>query len=167
MRNSSQSQQLAALPVADERGPYSPQVCVERFLRCQFTHAWEDMLALMAPELLKRLYGMFRDCCEDDIAQRYGFSSCEDAQSASMHDFVLAMLRSSAVDADGANPSQNSIPENADCHLTEDGEEVIVTVSTPMACMRTRYFTSIRDGKRLIVDQEIMTNLFASGIDDL
>ncbi|MCA8939328.1 MAG: hypothetical protein KDB07_05960 [Planctomycetes bacterium] len=159
------------LPIGDHaedpRGPYSPQVCVERFLRFQTSHDWESMLALMSSDLLQRLYGVFRECVEEEIANRYGFPNCDEAKRASMHDFVLGMLRSSAIDADGANPSHNSIPANSDCHLAADGEEVIVTYSTPMACMRTRYFTKVIQGRRLIVDQEIMTNLFSSGYDDL
>src|SRR5690606_22350786 len=118
------------------RGPMSPQLCVERFLLSQREKNWELMVSYMADSFLSVKYAIFHEHCTDEAARRYGFDDAEAARAVSTREFVIRMLISSERDADGLNPGHNVIPENADCHMAQRGDEVIVTLSTCLACSR-------------------------------
>lgn len=131
----------------------TPQHCVERYLFYQASHQWEKALQLVTDKFLRLKYGIFQEHCTEEAAQRYGFASAVEARRSECREFVLRMLKSSTTDADGRNPSHHSIPDNSDCHILVRDHEVIVTLSTPLACSRTRYVTDVvKSGQRKIVD---------------
>lgn len=138
----------------------SPQVCVERFLLSQRERDWQAMVSFLADSYLSVKYAIFHEHCTDEAARRYGFTDADDARSVSTREFVVRMFISSERDAEGSNPGHNVIPENADCHLTQQGDEVIVTLSTCWACSRTRYLTALdKTGKRVIIDSTSAHNM--------
>lgn len=134
-------------------GEHSPLLCVERYLFHQASHDWDAALMHLSDEFLASKYEVFKQHCTPEAARRYGYSSVEEARNSPCRDFVLRMLQSSTCDADGRNPSHNSVPFDSDCHIHCRGEEVVVTLSTPLACTRTRYLTQYHEdeGRRLII----------------
>ena len=137
----------------------SPRACVERFLTLQAGRDWEAALELVSDSYLERNYGAIQAVCPEETALRYGYADAEEARGAGTRQFVARMLASSTRDADGSNPSQAAIPHNADCHVSCHGEDVVVTLSTPVASTRTRYSTRERkDGTRVIVGSRVVHN---------
>lgn len=128
-----------------------PDELVRRFLTYHAERKWEDAIALMCDECLEERYGPFQEACHDEAASRYGYRSPEAARGDKTREFVRRMLRSSSGDSGGMNPAAATIPQNADCHIRQEGDEVIVTYATPYAATRTRYRTLVlANGSRRI-----------------
>ncbi len=134
----------------------TPATCVERYLMFQSTRDWAQALALLDCAYLEQKYGAIQAVCTEEVARRYGYEDEVSAQSANLREFVQRMLESSERDAEGGNPSCSALPQNADCYLNHEGDDVIVTLSTSFSCTRTRYKTACTaTGQRLIVATEV------------
>jgi len=128
-----------------------PGNLVRRFLMLQAARKWDEAISLVSDDCLRARYGPFQDACHREAAIKYGFGSTRAAKSADTREFVRRMLHSSCCDADGQNASAAAIPDNADCHVAVNGEDVVVTLATPFAASRTHYRTArMPDGRRVI-----------------
>lgn len=137
----------------------SARYTIEQFLLLQSQRQWSAALELLSDKYLAKKYGPIHEACTPESAQKYGYQSVTDALDDSLRSFVRRMLESSERDADGANPVQDAIPHNADCHMTFNGDEVIVTLSTPYASSRIRYQTErMHEGRRLITAATVAHN---------
>jgi hypothetical protein len=143
--------------------PEDPGELVRRFLMLQAARNWDAAIALVSDECLRQRYELFQQACHGEAALKYGYRSPDEARCDTTREFVRRMLRSAASDAGGTNPSAAAIPDNADCHVSVAGDDVVVTLATPFAATRTHYRTTrLPDGRRVI---SAMTSSHTSGQD--
>lgn len=142
---------VAGSPGPAMAGTDDPGELVRHFLMLQAARNWEAAIDLVSDDCLRQRYQLFQQACHGEAAAKYGYRSPDEARRDDTREFVRRMLKSSTVDAGGQNPSAAAIPENADCHVSVVGDDVVVTLATPYAATRTHYRTSrLADGRRVI-----------------